>query len=36
MFVNLNQHNFFELFDIVLHEFENVNHDVNDIFNFND
>ena len=36
MFINLNQHNFFESLDVVLHEFKNVNHDVDDIFNFDD
>ena len=36
MFVNLNRHNFFESFDVVLHEFKNVNHNVDDILNFCD
>ena len=36
MFINLNRHNFFEPLNIALHEFENVNYDVDDILNFND
>ena len=34
MFVNLNRHNFFEPFDVALHKFKNVDHNVDDIFNF--
>ena len=36
MFVNLSRHNFSEPLDIALHEFENVNHNVDDILNFDD
>ena len=36
MFVNLSRHNFFESLDVVLHELENVDYDVDDIFSFDD
>ena len=36
MFVNLNRHNFFKSFDVALHEFKNVDYNVDDIFSFND
>ena len=36
MFVNLNRYNFFESLDVALHEFENVDYDVDDILNFDD
>ena len=36
MFINLSQHSFFESLDVVLHEFENVDHNINNIFNFDD
>ena len=34
MFINLNQHNFSESLDIILHELKNVNYNVDDIFDF--
>ena len=36
MFINLNWHNFFKSLDVVLHEFKNVDHNIDDILNFND
>ena len=36
MFVSLNRYNFFESFNIALHEFENVNYNIDDILNFDD
>ena len=36
MFINLSRHSFTESFDVILHEFKNVNHDVDDILNFDD
>ena len=34
MFINLNQYNFSESLNVVLHEFENIDYNVDDIFNF--
>ena len=36
IFINLNQYCFFESFDVVLHEFKNVDYNVNNIFSFCD
>ena len=34
MFVNLNWYNFSESLDVILHEFENIDHNIDDIFSF--
>ena len=34
MFINMNRHNFFKSFNVILHKFKNINHDIDDIFNF--
>ena len=36
MFINLSRHNFFESFNVALHEFKNIDHNIDDILNFND
>ena len=36
MFINLSRHNFFKSLDVVLHEFENVDYNIDGILNFCD
>ena len=36
MFINLSWHNFSESLDVALHEFKNIDHNVDDILNFCD
>ena len=35
MFIRLNQHDFFKLFDVDLHKSQNINYDIRNIFSFN-
>ena len=36
MFVDLNRYNLFELLKIVLHQFQNVRYNIDDVFRFDD